>query len=123
LHPDGVSKAVLKIDIAENRFPCIARDAGLSIRALELVALVKDTGGWTPTNVDVTPPDGQRSTTQLSSSESLYGGQPSATVSYESSPAKPGLWTVAVDISGPGAPSNWIDDLVTVITYDIVIPE
>ena len=52
LHPDGVSKAVLKIDIAENRFPCIARDAGLSIRALELVALVKDTDE----NLRVLPP-------------------------------------------------------------------
>ena len=82
LHPaQGATETELKIDIAENRFPYVARNAGLSIRELELVALVKDVAGHPLTNVFITPPDEPPSTTPLSftSSDSLYGGQPSAT--------------------------------------------
>jgi hypothetical protein len=118
---------VLKIDIAENHFPYIARNANLSIGQLDLVALVKDPSRWTSIDsIDVVvTPGGQPETTSLASSGSLYGGQPFTTVSYANSQAVPGQWTVSVPNSGLGAPSNWMDDLVIVITYDIdiVIPE
>jgi hypothetical protein len=126
LHPaQGASEAVLKIDIAEIRFPYIARGAELSIRALELVALVSDVAGHPLTSVYVTPPGDQPSTTPLSfaSSESLYGGQPSTAVSYEDRSDKPGagLWTVTLAINNP-EDLSYLGDLVIVTTYDISIP-
>jgi hypothetical protein len=126
LHPaQGATEAVLKLEIAENRFPYIARNGGLSIRELELVALVKDVAGHPLTNVFVTPPGEPPSTTSLpfASSASLYGGHPGATVSYEDRSDKPGpgLWTITLPITGPADLAH-LDDLVMVITYDITIP-
>ena len=126
LHPaQDAGEAALKMDIAENRFPYIARNASLSIRTLELVALLKNVDGHPLTDVFVTPPDEPPSTASHSftASDSLYGGQPSATVSYENSSDKPGtgLWTVALPISSP-EDLSYLDDLVVVITYDITIP-
>ncbi len=126
LHPGAsASEAVLKIDIAENRFPYIAANAGLSIRALELVAFVKNVASHPLTSVLVTPPGSQPATTShpFASSGSLYSGQPSATVSYEDSSDRPGtgLWTLALPIDSVEDLSS-LDDLVVVITYDITIP-
>ena len=68
----------------------------------------------------VTPPGGTPE--PFTFSPSLYGGQPSTTVSYpKDSPADPGSWTVTVPINSVEDPSN-LDDIVIVITYDITLP-
>jgi len=120
LHPAvGATEATLKVELSENRFPYIARDAGLSVRELQLVALVNDPAGpvdWTPTDVEVITGN-QRNSAVLVSTESEFAGHPNATLAYGG--AAPGVWTVIVPTTSLGAPSEWMEDLALVVTYEI----
>ncbi len=112
----GVTESVLKLDLSEKRFPYFARTAGLKIIEIRLVALVKDIENWTDTVVKVSVGTSQDDVT-LASAEEVFGGNPSGTMSYQG--AQPGSWTISVPTAGLGVPSNWIDDLVVVATYEV----
>jgi receptor-binding and translocation channel-forming TcA subunit of Tc toxin/ABC toxin-like protein/neuraminidase-like protein/putative peptidoglycan binding protein len=112
----GATEAVLKVELSENRFPYLTRDAGLSIRELQLVALVNDPADWTPTDVEVITGNRQESAV-LVSTESEFAGHPNAMVVYGN--AEPGAWTVIIPTTSLGAPSEWIEDLALVVTYEI----
>ncbi|HEB92098.1 MAG TPA: hypothetical protein ENI94_01195 [Gammaproteobacteria bacterium] len=116
IHPPGESdEAVLNLDLSENRFPYFAREAGLSIQQIELVAILKDTNSWNDTDVGIVSPGGDDSATLVSSS--VYAGHPVATVSYNN--AAPGTWSINVPTASLGGPSEWIDDFVILVTYVI----
>ena len=116
----GGSEPVLKLDLSEKRFPYFARYSGLKISEIELVALIKNPNGETRIDVQVVPPAGNDPVT-LDSANANYGGHPSATVTYASSLA-PGQWTVTVPPTSLGEPSDWIEDLTVVATYEITVP-
>jgi hypothetical protein len=88
----------------------------LKITELQLVALVKDLDNWTETDVQVTVGN-QQDTVRLVSADELYKGNPSGTVSYQD--VEPGQWTITVPTTSVGAPSDWIDDLAVLVTYEI----
>ena len=116
----GGSEPVLKLDLSEKRFPYFARYSGLKISEIELVALIKNPDGETQIDVQVVPPAGNDPVT-LDSANANYGGHPSATVTYASS-LSPGQWTVTVPPTSLGEPSDWIEDLTVVATYEITVP-
>jgi hypothetical protein len=114
----SVSEAVLRLDLSEKRFPYFARNTGLKISEIQLVAIVKDPSNWSNTEVQVISGTSQDSVT-LVSTDGLYAGNPSGTLAYQG--AAPGLWTVTVPTTALGAPSEWIDDLVVLATYEITV--
>ena len=63
---------------------------------------------------------GTSSEVTLESAAELYDGNPSAIIGY--SEVDPGEWTITVDTGTLGAPSDWIDDLVVIATYQITVP-
>ncbi|MGB4069894.1 MAG: neuraminidase-like domain-containing protein [Nitrospira sp.] len=112
-------EAVLKLDLSEKRFPYFARSLEPSISKIELVALVKGSSTWTGT--DVTVEGGERTeAVTLASADNLYGGNPSGVVEYQG--ASPGAWTVRITTASLGPPSEWIDDLVIIATYQVTVP-
>lgn len=119
LRPATDGQVVLKLDLSEKRFPFFARGLEPTISKLELIALVKSPSTWTP--FDVTADGGGSSTTvTLISADSLYGGNPSGAVNYND--ASPGVWTFTVGTSSLGPPSEWIDNLVIIATYQVTVP-
>jgi hypothetical protein len=114
--PAGATEAVLNVELSENRFPYLTRDAGLSIRELQLVAIVNDPADWAPTDVEVITGNRQESAV-LVSTESEFAGHPSAMLTYGS--VEPGAWAVIIPTTSLGAPSEWIEDLTLVVTYEI----
>lgn len=85
LHPaQDADEAVLQLDLAAKRFPYFARQGGLKIQELQLVALVKSPEAWTDTRVEVVPSPGDAPITLVSAS-TVYDGHPSATVTYSGS--------------------------------------
>ena len=116
----GGSEPVLKLDLSEKRFPYFARYSGLKISEIELVALIRNPDGGTRIDVQVVPPAGNDPVT-LDSANANYGGHPSATVTYASS-LSPGQWTVTVPPTSLGEPSDWIEDLIVLATYEITVP-
>ena len=120
LRPAAEDEAVLKLDLSEKRFPYFARSLEPTISKIELIALVKSPSTWTET--DVTVEGGGRSNeVTLVSADNLYGGNPSSSVEYNSG-ASPGAWTVRMDTASLGPPSEWIDDLVIIATYQVTVP-
>ena len=95
----------------------MAQDAGLRITKLELIALVKDPGKWRSTEITVTAANEEPIAVRLEAS-ALYGGQPSALVTYASG-AVPGTWDIAVPTNQLGVPAEWADDLVLIATYQL----
>jgi peptidoglycan hydrolase-like protein with peptidoglycan-binding domain len=113
-------EAVLKLDLSEKRFPYFARSLEPTISKIELVALVKSPSTWTETYVTVEG-GGRSNEVTLVSADNLYGGNPSSSVEYNSG-ASPGAWTVRMDTASLGPPSEWIDDLVIIATYQVTVP-
>jgi hypothetical protein len=114
----GLNDAVLRLDLSEKRFPYMAYNLGLKISEIQLVALVKDTENWLDIDVQVTAGNNQASLT-LESVDDLYDGNPSGMLAYQD--ADPGTWTITAPMT-LGAPSQWIDDLVVIATYQITVP-
>lgn len=111
-------EAVLKLDLSEKRFPYFARDLEPTISKIELVALVKSPSTWTDTNVTVEGGERTEEVT-LASVDNLYGGNPSGVVEYQG--ASPGAWTVRMTTVSLGLPSDWIEDVVVVATYQVTV--
>ncbi|MBC8121639.1 MAG: hypothetical protein H7Y22_07360, partial [Gemmatimonadaceae bacterium] len=120
LRPAEGMQAVLSVVLGEHLFPHITQGAGLMITNLELVALVKDPGNWQSVVVTVATANSVQTPTLVGSSV-LYAGQPSAAVAYASG-AQPGTWEVSVPIGTLGAPSEWVDDLILIATYEVELP-
>jgi peptidoglycan hydrolase-like protein with peptidoglycan-binding domain len=116
LRPAGGQPAVLRVELAEQLFPYLAHGAGLRITGLDLVALVRDPGGWRPTDVTVTTA-GRPQTVSLAGSAAAFGGEPTAFVAYAG--ADPGSWEVTVPDGPLGAPAEWADDLILIVTYQL----
>ncbi|MBS0150492.1 MAG: peptidoglycan-binding protein [Nitrospira sp.] len=118
LRPTTDDEAVLKVDLSEKRFPYFARGLQPTISQIELVVLVKSPSTWTDTTVAVE--EGERTEeVTLASTDNLYGGNPSGVVQYQG--VSPGLWTVRVSTTSLGPPSEWIDDLVVIATYQVAM--
>ena len=113
--PEGSTEAILSVPITENMFPHFTQDADLTITDLGLVAVVSDPAEWRGTDVTVTT-GGEGQVTTLNGSPTLYGNQPTGSVSYASG-APPGTWDLSVPIGLLGAPAEWIDDLIVIVTY------
>lgn len=116
---EGSTEATLSVPITEDMFPHFTRDAGLRITHLSFVALVPDPGEWRGADVTVTT-DGEGQVTTLIGSPTLYGNQPTGSVSYESG-APPGTWDISVPIGLLGAPAEWIEDLMVIVTYQATL--
>jgi len=113
-------EAVLKLDLSEKRFPYFSRGLEPMISKIEMVALVKSPSTWTDT--DATVEGGQRTgDVTLASADNLYGGNPSGGVEYQQG-VSPGEWTVRVNTTSLGPPSEWIDDLIVIVTYQVALP-
>jgi Tc toxin complex TcA C-terminal TcB-binding domain len=122
LRPATEDEAVVKLDLSEKRFPYFARGLEPVISKIELVAMVKSPSTWTATNIAVDG-GGSSPSVPLTSDAEIYGGNPSGSVEY-SSGVSPGAWTVKVDLktTSLGPPSEWIDDLVVIATYQVTVP-
>jgi hypothetical protein len=116
LRPADGTDPVLGVELAERLFPHFAHGAGLALTGLEVVALVRDPGGWTPTPLTVSTA-GDRQEVELTGSPALFGGQPSAAVAYAG--ADPGHWDLSVPIGSAGAPAGWAEDLILIVTYRV----
>jgi hypothetical protein len=114
---EGSADAVFSPDITEQLFPKFSQGAALKITNLELVALVKDTSNWRTRDVTITT-GGKSQTAALTASASLYGGQPAASAGYGSG-TSPGRFDVSIPIDQLGPPSQWADDLILIVTYQI----
>ena len=113
---EGSADAVLGVELAERLFPHFAHEAGLTITGLEVVVLVRDPGDWRPTPMTVSTGDDVQEV-ELTGSAALFGGHPSALVEYAG--ADPGGWAVSIPTAGPGAPAEWADDLILLVTYQL----
>ena len=120
-----VNEAVLKLDLSAKRFPFFARNLGLAISELQLVALVKEPANWTDIeSVKIFRENQSEAQVTLASSKERYAGHPSASVSYaEGDGAGPGEWTITVPMMTMGAPSEWIEDFIVVATYKLTLPD
>jgi hypothetical protein len=116
----GGSEPMLKLDLSEKRFPYFARALGLNISDLQLVALVKDPENAKDITADVEGAGTTNEGVTLASADGIYDGNPSANIGYQE--ADPGEWKITVDTSTLGAPSEWIDDLVVIATYQVSVP-
>lgn len=116
LRPADGQPPVLRVELAEQLFPHLAHGAGLQITGLDLVALVRDPDSWRPTDVTVTTA-GRPQTVSLAGSAAAFGGEPTASVAYAG--ADPGSWEISVPSGGPGAPAEWAEDLIVVVTYQV----
>jgi hypothetical protein len=114
-----MNESVLRLDLSEKRFPYFARNLGLKITEIQLVALVKDADNWSDVDVQVTAGNNQAALT-LKSVPDLYDGNPSGTLAYQQ--ADPGTWTITVPTATLGAPSGWLDDAIVISTYEITVP-
>jgi Tc toxin complex TcA C-terminal TcB-binding domain/ABC toxin N-terminal region/Neuraminidase-like domain/Salmonella virulence plasmid 28.1kDa A protein/Putative peptidoglycan binding domain len=120
LRGQSATEASLKLDLSEKRFPYFARNLGLTISEIQLVALVKD--------IDVSPtiavvnvtPSGNDPITELNAENGDYGGHPSGSLTYDA--IDPGEWEITVDTSNLGAPTDWIDDFIVIATYKFIVP-
>jgi hypothetical protein len=120
LHPaQSATEAVLKLDLSEKRFPYFARNLGVKITELQLVALLKDPTSWS--NIVTVEGGGSSSDVTLASLSEVYDGHPSGTVIYQKA-ADPGEWTVKAATGALGAPSEWLDDFVVIATYKVTVP-
>ncbi|HRI38937.1 MAG TPA: hypothetical protein PLO50_10295, partial [Nitrospira sp.] len=120
LRPAIEGEAVLKLDLSEKRFPYFARDLEPTISKIEVVALVKNPSTWTATISMLLVGGGSSEEVTLSSADSPYNGNPRGLA--ENMTASPGAWTVTVDTTSLGPPSDWIDDLVIIATYQVTMP-
>lgn len=113
------NEAVLNLDLSEERFPYFASGLEPKVSKLELIALVKSPATWTDTDVTVDG-GGSSEAVTLTSADNLYGGNPNGFVEYQG--VSPGEWTVKIDTSALGPPSEWIDDFVIIATYQVTVP-
>jgi hypothetical protein len=114
---EGASEAVLGVELAERLFPFFTHDAGLKISNLELVAVVKDPANWQSTDITVKTASNLQ-TVALIGSSAFYAEQPTAAVAYAGG-MSPGTWEIAVPVGQLGPPTDWADDLILIVTYQL----
>jgi hypothetical protein len=119
---DGSTEAVFAVDLEAALFPHLAQDAELAVLNLELVALVKDPEHWPGAAITVSL-GANVQLPDLVGSAALYGGQPSAAVSFGTAGVPPGRLEIALPnpLGALGDPAQWADDLVLLVTYGVTL--